>query len=127
VGREAQTAVARPVTYPGQRLHAELVRVLNGGGRGADHAEIALGDGPIGQRLEASIRALAEHRGRSSSICPSDAARAVGGEGWRELMDDARTAARQLARSGDVELTQRGAAVDPDGEWSGPIRIRTTK
>ena len=111
----------------GQRLHAELVRVLSVGGRGADHAEIALGDGPIGQRLEASIRALAEHRGRSSSICPSDAARAVGGDGWRELMDDARTAARQLARSGDVELTQRGGAVDPDGEWSGPIRIRTTK
>ena len=108
-------------------MHAELVRVLNGGGRGADHAEIALGDGPIGQRLEASIRALAEHRGRSSSICPSDAARAVGGDGWRELMDDARTAARQLARSGDVELRQRGGAVDPDGEWSGPIRIRTTK
>lgn len=110
----------------GERLRAELGRVLDGGGRGADHAEIALGDGPMPQRLESSIRALAEHRGPRSSICPSDAARAVGGDGWRELMDDARTAARRLARSGDVEITQRGKVVDPDGDWSGPIRIRIT-
>ncbi|ORA12142.1 S-adenosylmethionine tRNA ribosyltransferase [Mycobacterium arosiense ATCC BAA-1401 = DSM 45069] len=80
----------------------------------------------MGQRLEASIRALAEHRGPRSSICPSDAARAVGGDDWRGLMDDARLAARRLARSGDVEITQRGYAVDPDGDWSGPVRIRTT-
>ncbi|CAM4010617.1 DUF3253 domain-containing protein [Mycobacterium senriense] len=110
----------------GERLRAELSRVLDGGGRGADHAETALGDGPIRQRLEASIRALVMHRGPRSSICPSDAARAVGGDGWRELMDDARAAARRLARSGDVEITQRGEVVDPDDDWGGPIRIRTT-
>ena len=108
-------------------MRAELGRVLSGGGRGADHAEVALGDGPVRQRLESSILALAEHRGPRSSICPSDAARAVGGDDWRELMDDARAAARWLARSGDVEITQRGNVVDPDGDWSGPIRIRTTE
>lgn len=107
-----------------ERLRAELCRVLDGRGRGADHAEIALGDGPMSQRLESSIRALAQHRGPHSSVCPSDAARAVGSSGWRELMDDARAAARRLARSGDVEITQRGKAVDPGGDWSGPIRIR---
>ncbi|WP_082951133.1 DUF3253 domain-containing protein [Mycobacterium mantenii] len=111
----------------GERLRAELGRALAGGGRGADHAEIALGDGPMSQRLESSIRALAEHRGPKSSICPSDAARAVGGDGWRELLDEARAAARRLARSGDVQITQRGSVVDPDGDWSGPIRIRTTR
>ncbi|GAB1813986.1 DUF3253 domain-containing protein [Mycobacterium sp. MUNTM1] len=108
----------------GERLRAELGRVLDGGGRGADHAAIALGDGPMRRRLESSIRALAEHRGPRSSICPSDAARAVGGDGWRELMDDARAAARRLARSGDVEITQGGTVVGPDVDWSGPIRIR---
>ncbi|MGZ4527769.1 MAG: hypothetical protein ACXVX7_15260 [Mycobacterium sp.] len=56
--------------WVGERLRAELGRVLDGGGRAAGHAEIALGDGPIRQRLEASIRALAEHRGLRSSICP---------------------------------------------------------
>lgn len=111
----------------GQRSRDELVRVLGGGGRGADHAEIALGDGPIGRRLEAAIRALTEHRGPRSSICPSDAARALGGDDWRELMDDARESTRRLARSGEVEITQRGNAVDPDGDWSGPIRIRTIR
>jgi hypothetical protein len=110
-----------------ERLRAELERVSSEGGRGADHAEIALGDGPLRQRLESSIRALAEHRGPRSSICPSDAARAVGGDNWRELMDDAREAARRLARSGDVEITQRGNVVDPGGEWSGPVRIRSAR
>jgi uncharacterized protein DUF3253 len=80
----------------------------------------------IRQRLKSSIRALAEHRGPGSSICPSDAARAVGGENWRELMDDARDVARELAHAGEVEITQGGKAVDPDGDWRGPVRIRTT-
>ncbi len=100
--------------------------MLDGGGRGADQAKIALGDGPIRQRLKSSVRALAEHRGRGSSICPSDAARAVGGENWRELMADVREVARELARCGDVEITQAGEVVDPAGDWRGPVRIRTT-
>lgn len=110
----------------GERLRAELGRVADGGGRGADHAEVALAEGPIRQRLESAIRALAGHRGRRSSICPSDAARAVGGENWRALMAEARAVARDLTKSGDVQITQRGAVIDPDGTFIGPIRIRTT-
>lgn len=109
-----------------QRLRDELRRVTDAGGPGADQAEIALGDGPTRQRLESSILALSQHRGSGSSICPSDAARAIGGEKWRDLMADARETARDLARSGDVVITQRGDVLDPDGQWSGPIRIRTT-
>lgn len=48
----------------------------------------------------------------------------MGGEGWRELMEPVRAAARGLAREGLVEVTQRGAALDPGGDWRGPIRIR---
>jgi hypothetical protein len=61
---------------------------------------------------------------RQGSICPSEAARAVGGDRWRELMETTRDAARQLARAGEVEITQRGAVLAPDGDWRGPIRIR---
>lgn len=86
---------------------------------------MALGDGPVGQRLESAILALAELRGPDSSTCPSDAARAVGGEQWRELMDEARAIARELAKSGRVEITQRGDVLDPATVWRGPIRIRT--
>jgi hypothetical protein len=110
-----------------QRLRAELSRVSAGRGAGFRDAEIALGDGPVRQRLKSSILALAEHRGPDSSICPSDAARAVGGENWRDLMGDARELARELARSGDVQITQRGDVLDPEGAWSGPIRITTRR
>ncbi|HEY9263177.1 MAG TPA: DUF3253 domain-containing protein [Mycobacterium sp.] len=108
-----------------QQPNIELHRIIERAGTGVDDARVALGDGPVRVRLRAAIRALAVHRGRQSSTCPSDAARAVGGENWRELMYDARTLARELALSGDVEITQGGTVVDPRSEWSGPIRIRT--
>ncbi len=47
-----------------------------------------------------------------------------GGENWCELMAEAREVARELARSGDMEVTQRGTILDPDGDWRGPIRVR---
>jgi hypothetical protein len=78
------------------------------------------------QRLRDAILQLARERGPSKTICPSDAARAVGGEQWRDLMDDARDIARKLARDGEVEITQKGEVVDPDATWRGPIRIRAT-
>jgi len=76
------------------------------------------------QRLRDAILVLVRERGPSKTICPSDAARAVGGERWRDLMDDARDIARKLAREGEVEISQKGEVVDPDATWRGPIRIR---
>ena len=32
--------------------------------------------------------------------------------------------ARQLARAGDVIVTQKGVVLDPDADWRGPVRIR---
>lgn len=73
-----------------------------------------------------AILTLARERAPAKTICPSDAARAVGGDQWRDLMDDARDIARDLARAGEVEIMQRGEVVDPDAQWRGPIRIRAT-
>lgn len=106
-------------------VHTELTRIADGGGVGASAAQTALAGGSQTRRLRAAIRALAAHRGPDSSTCPSDAARAVGGENWRELMDTARELARELARAGEVDITQRGEVVDPEGDWRGPVRIRT--
>jgi hypothetical protein len=78
----------------------------------------------VNQRLRRAILDLAKERGPAKTICPSDAARAVGGDDWRDLMDDARDVARDLARSGDVEISQKGEVLDPDATWRGPIRIR---
>lgn len=75
-------------------------------------------------RFEATIRALLAARGPEKSICPSDVARSVGGEGWRGVMDEAREAAREAARRGEVRLTAGSDELDPDGPLRGPIRIR---
>ncbi|KUI12190.1 S-adenosylmethionine tRNA ribosyltransferase [Mycolicibacterium acapulense] len=78
------------------------------------------------QRLRETILKLSRERGPDKTICPSDAARVVGGDDWRGLMDDARETARDLARDGDVEITQKGEVLDPNAVWRGPIRIRAT-
>ncbi|MFV9634541.1 DUF3253 domain-containing protein [Mycobacterium neumannii] len=78
------------------------------------------------QRLRETILKLSRERGPDKTICPSDAARVVGGDDWRDLMDDARETARDLARDGDVEITQKGEVLDPNALWRGPIRIRAT-
>jgi glyoxylase-like metal-dependent hydrolase (beta-lactamase superfamily II) len=73
--------------------------------------------------LRTSILELLERRADTATICPSDAARAVGGDEWRELMEPAREAARALVAEGVVEITQGGEVVDP-ATAKGPIRIR---
>jgi hypothetical protein len=73
--------------------------------------------------LEASILALLDARTASATICPSEAARAVGGEDWRDLMEPARRAARRLVATDRADITQAGHVVDPSTA-KGPIRIR---
>ena len=63
---------------------------------------------------------------RSGTICPSEAARVVDPEGWQDLMEPARQAARRLVAAGDVEITQGGHVVDPSTA-KGPIRIRRVR
>ncbi|MGN6611764.1 MAG: DUF3253 domain-containing protein [Angustibacter sp.] len=76
------------------------------------------------RRLETTILDLLDQRGRGKTICPSDAARAVGTDDtWRDLMEPARRAARRLVASGQVVVTQGGHVVDPSTA-RGPIRIR---
>jgi hypothetical protein len=74
-------------------------------------------------RLEQAIRGLLNTRSRYASICPYEAARIVGGEQWRTLMEPARMAARRLVLQEEVEITQGGRVVDPS-RAKGPIRIR---
>jgi hypothetical protein len=78
----------------------------------------------IDTELERTILSLLDDRAPTSTICPSDAARAVGtADGWRSLMDPARDAARRLVEAGEVVITQGGEVVDLDTA-RGPIRIR---
>jgi Protein of unknown function (DUF3253) len=81
--------------------------------------------GSSGKRDRASdaILALLHERDEGKTICPSDAARELAGDGdFRPLMDPVRHAAAQLAEAGVIEVTQGGKRVRID-EARGPIRL----
>jgi hypothetical protein len=77
--------------------------------------------------LEAAILELLTERGRNKTICPSEAAKLVGGtetrRNWEGLMEPARAAARRLAASGKVVVTQKGHVVDASTA-KGAIRLQ---
>lgn len=77
-----------------------------------------------------TIVELLGRRKPESSICPSDVARHIAGDGgpkgaepWRDLMDPVRDAAAGLAQEGTVVITQGDETVDITTA-KGPIRIR---
>ena len=74
-------------------------------------------------QLQDSLESLLDARAGDASVCPSEAARSVGADDWRELMEPARMAARRLAAAGLAQITQGGQVIDPD-HAKGPIRVR---
>ncbi len=75
--------------------------------------------------LESTIVSLLQKRGRGKTICPSEAARKVRPDDWREWMERTRMAARRLVAAGKLEICQKGRVVDPSTA-RGPIRLRLT-
>ncbi len=79
------------------------------------------------ERISATIRTLLRKRSHSS-ICPSDVARIVGGDGdgdgdaWREDMSNVRRVASEMASRGEIVATQKGIPVDA-ASARGPIRL----
>jgi hypothetical protein len=77
--------------------------------------------------LEAVIIALLGTRSQGSTICPSEAVRALypgfTSEALRVQMEPARRAARRLVNAGRLEIVQRGRVVDPSTA-RGPVRLR---
>ena len=82
-----------------------------------------LGVKAVDQRLSKAILDLLAARARTATICPSEAAKAVGGDDWEALMEPARCAARRLVVSGEIQITQGGRVVDPSTA-KGPIRLK---
>ena len=77
----------------------------------------------VDRALERTIGRLLDQRRAGTTICPSEAARALDPTSWRGLMPAARAAAGRLAAAGEVEVTQRGEVVDV-ATARGPVRIR---
>ncbi len=77
------------------------------------------------QAIEAAILALVADRGCDKTICPSDAARSLGGshpDDWGPLMIPVRRVAVRLAHEGRVVIYRKGKPVDPD-DFKGVYRI----
>lgn len=73
----------------------------------------------IRQTLLEKVRA----RGPEKSICPSEVARALGGEHWRSLMDAVRHVGAELRDEGLIVALQKGHPVNPL-QAKGPIRFK---
>jgi hypothetical protein len=76
------------------------------------------------ERIAATIFELLDKRATNSTICPSDAARALASEEsrWRALMPDVRRVAAVLAAQGSLRVTAQGVDVDAL-QAHGPIRL----
>jgi len=74
--------------------------------------------------IAAEILRQTAERGADKSICPSEVARALAGDGeWRPLMGPVRQAAVSLSREGALEILRKGKPVAPE-QVRGVIRLR---
>jgi hypothetical protein len=81
-------------------------------------------DVPNIEQLKTTILKLVNERGPEKTICPSEVARKLGEDSdWKKLMHPVHKAARELHKSGQVQIEQQGEPVDPD-QCRGPIRLR---
>ena len=77
------------------------------------------------EAIEETILRLVAERGAGKTICPSEAARALGGphpDGWGPLMKPVRAASVRLAHQGKLSILRKGRAVDPD-DFRGVYRL----
>lgn len=71
-----------------------------------------------------AILDLLERRPAGRTICPSEAARVLGGDdGFRPYMDVVRAAAADLVAERRIDVLQRGEVVDL-ATVRGPVRLR---
>jgi hypothetical protein len=81
------------------------------------------------QRIERLILDLLGKRSASSSICPSEVARAMSDDEatWRGLMPNVRAVAAAMQAAGRVRITRGDEVVTPATLDHGPIRLRRGK
>lgn len=78
------------------------------------------------EEIKKVILELATERGTDKTICPSEVARNMFGEKWRNNMQNVRNAAFDMEAKDEIIIMQKGQKVDPK-EVKGPIRIRIQK
>lgn len=81
--------------------------------------------GPLftSRELAQAILSTVEERAPAGTVCPSEVARSLWPDEWREQMDTVRQAAWQLCAAELLQITQRGRPV-PLSSSTGPIRLQ---
>ncbi len=74
------------------------------------------------RKISSAIDELLDERKEGRTICPSEVARALGADAWRDLMQPVREVAAARAERGDLTVTRRGERVDARNP-GGPIRL----
>ncbi len=80
---------------------------------------------PLDPEIAKAILSLTATRGAEKSICPSEVARQLYPDNWRDRMQDVVDVAIAMHRKGEVLVVQHGEPVDVN-QIKGPIRIKTT-
>lgn len=75
------------------------------------------------KKIEDEILEMLLRRDVGKTICPSEVARKLYPDNWREEMEQVRQIARKLVKEGKIAITQAGQEVDPD-HFKGAIRLR---
>lgn len=78
---------------------------------------------PSPTEMRSVLLDLVRRCGSEKTVCPSEAARALAPDDWRDLMEDVRQEAYRMADDGLVDITQQGRVVDVRTA-RGPIRVR---
>lgn len=78
------------------------------------------------EEIATTILSTATHRGAEKSTCPSEIARMLFPDNWRNHMQDVREVATDLHKKGSVVITQKGVPVDVE-HMKGPVRIKISK
>ena len=76
---------------------------------------------PGEKERQIEARVLEMVASRTGSVCPSEVARSINDEDWRQLMEPVRQAARRLQNDGRLQITQDRRPVGTD--FRGPIRL----
>lgn len=68
---------------------------------------------------------LAVRRGLNATYCPSEVARTLKPDSWRDIMGTVREVADGLVEIGALEVLQKGKIIEGKAtEAKGPIRLR---
>jgi len=112
------------------RSRAALVkRKTRRGSESCRNLTSAASEGVTDTDIRSCILELVEKRGLTKTACPSEVARALSKNNWRNLMDRVRLISFNLADDGKIEISQKGKTLQNYRSKiiRGPIRIRAAR